>query len=607
MRLRARRRTTAAGVATSVSRSPHRTATSVASRRAALDFWIGVAFAAGATLLVLALDAATRWPTVLSLALHDYEARVLRALRPASIDSVVVVGIDQATIDAIALPFALWHREIGTALEALATVRPRVIAVDVVLPDRSFDPVKPGLDRALLRGIVSARESGAIVLALQPDASGRLHPIHAPFVAAAGPDGVGAAVYPVAEDGVVRRYDSAASTFVTGIGRKLGVQASDGLIDYTRGDAFGYVPLVEVLRWHADGATQELERRFANKAVVLGSVLPLVDRRRQPVSLAAWEPTGAEPPGVLIHAQAVRSMLARGFIADAGPLVPAALALLIALAGASRRVRARWAMLAGALAIAFVATTWLLDRGWFVALGPGVLAGLLAAASRSGYDGWHYLAERNRVARTFAGYVSPQVFDAVLDGRLVVRGHARLAFLVADVRGFTALTESAAPDDVLEWLNAYYAAVTPILHAHGATIDSFRGDGVTALFGAPQRVHDAPVRALRAARAMLRAVRALNDSERPSAPRVEVGIGLAYGDAVFGDLGSRDRRDFTAIADEFNLAARLQDLTKALACPILLSDALRTALRSDEQERLVDFGVQTIRGHSPIRVWGSTE
>jgi adenylate cyclase len=303
----------------------------------------------------------------------------------------------------------------------------------------------------------------------------------------------------------------------------------------------------------------------------------------------------------------MRSVLARGFIADAGPIVATVLAFLVALAGASRHVRARWAMLAGALVLAFIAATWLLDLGWYLALGPAVLAGLFAAATRSGFDGWHYLAERNRVARTFAGYVSPQVFDAVLDGRLVVRGHARLAFLVADVRGFTTLTESAEPDEVLEWLNAYYAAVTPVLHAHGATIDSFRGDGVTALFGAPHRVHDAPGRALRAARAMLQAVRALNDSERAGAPQVQVGIGLAYGDAVYGDLGSRDRRDFTAIADEFNLASRLQDLTKVLGCPILLSDALRASLRGDEQERLIDFGMQTIRGHSPIRVWGSPE
>jgi adenylate cyclase len=158
---------------------------------------------------------------------------------------------------------------------------------------------------------------------------------------------------------------------------------------------------------------------------------------------------------------------------------------------------------------------------------------------------------------------------------------------------------------VLEWLNAYYAVVTPILHAHGATIDSFRGDGVTALFGAPQPLPDAAANALRAARAMLQAIDRLNENPpAATAPVVKIGIGLAYGDAVFGDLGSLDRRDFTAIGDDVNLAARLQDLTKALDCPILLTDAMRVVLPASEQVQLVDFGLQGIKGHRPIQVWG---
>jgi adenylate cyclase len=252
--------------------------------------------------------------------------------------------------------------------------------------------------------------------------------------------------------------------------------------------------------------------------------------------------------------------------------------------------------------LAFAGATLALAQGVFVALGAPLIAALLAAGARSGFDGWRYLNERNRVARTFSGYVSPQVFNAVLEGRVAKRGHGRLAFLFADVRGFTTLTESTPADEVLEWLNAYYATVTPILHENGATIDSFRGDGVTALFGAPQSMPDAAPKALRAARAMLQAVDPLN--ERPGTPQVKIGIGLAYGEAVFGDLGSPDRRDFTAIGDDVNLAARLQDLTKELSCPILLTETMRTALPASEQAELIDFGLQPIKGHNPVKVWG---
>lgn len=562
-------------------------------------------FALAASVLVLALDTTTRWPTVLGLAVHDAQVRLLRTVRPVAVDGVVVIGIDQATVDAIELPVTLWHREFGRLLEALAAARPRLVALDLVLPERSFDAVVPGLDRSLLRGIVRAREAGGIVLALQPDATGRLRSIHAPFIAAAGKDGVGAAVYPVDPDGVVRRFDGATSTFITAIADRLAQPRADGLIDYTRGARFDYVPMRAVLRWHETGATAEIEQRFAGKVIVIGSVLPLIDRRAQPVSLAAWESPVVEPPGVLIHAQAMRSVVTHGFIRDPGWPVAAALAVLLALIGASGHLGWRWALLAAALLLAFGASTIALDRGVFIGLGPALLAGTLAAVARSSFDGWRHLAERNRVARTFAGYVSPQVFDAVLDGTVLTRGHGRLAFLFADVRGFTTLTESTPANDVLDWLNAYYAAVTPVLHAHGATIDSFRGDGVTALFGAPLPLADAAPRALRAARAMLQAVDTLN-AQPPGAnvPPIKIGIGLAFGDAVFGDLGSLDRRDFTAIGDDVNLAARLQDLTKPLGCPILLTETMRKVLPEPEQLALIDFGLQAIKGHAPVQVWG---
>jgi adenylate cyclase len=159
---------------------------------------------------------------------------------------------------------------------------------------------------------------------------------------------------------------------------------------------------------------------------------------------------------------------------------------------------------------------------------------------------------------------------------------------------------------MLDLLNRYYAAITPVLHAHGAAIDSFRGDGITAVFGAPRALPDAPCQALSAARALLAELARFNATleGEGSAPLV-VGIGLAWGEVVYGALGSPERRSFTVIGDPVNVAARLQDLTKVLPAPILLTDALREALGYVEADALQDFGVQEIKGHSPVRVWGS--
>jgi adenylate cyclase len=104
---------------------------------------------------------------------------------------------------------------------------------------------------------------------------------------------------------------------------------------------------------------------------------------------------------------------------------------------------------------------------------------------------------------------------------------------------------------------------------------------------------------------MLAALAPLNAAlQQEGRPPLHIGIGLGYGLAAFGDVGSRDRRDFTAIGDPVNLAARLQDLTKQLDCPILMTHALYNDLAAPLKEDLVDFGVQSIRGHSAVRVWG---
>jgi class 3 adenylate cyclase len=545
-------------------------------------------------------------------ALFDLQTRAVRALRagetvsPGASDPVVLVGIDEATLAAIDAPLALWHAELGAALAALAQARPRLVALDIVLPERSYEQRAPGLDRALIRGLVAAREAGGVVLALQPDAQGRLRPVHPPFLAAAGDDAFGAATWRVDADGTVRRFDPQVTTFVSAIAARLARPAAGGYVDYTIGTPFGYVPLQELLERAARGDETWVAGRFAGRVVLVGSVLPFADRRAQPVSLAGWEPAHTEPPGLLIHAQAVRSLLGRGFIrpAPAWAVVLAAIAFAaLALVG---RPAWRWALFAAAIVASFAAAAAALGAGQHVPLAAAWGAGALAVALRTTFDARHWRRERNRVAQTFAGYVSPQVFDGVVAGTLPRRGRATLAVLFADVRGFTTMTEQQPAGDVVDLLNRYYAVVTPIVHAHGGMVDSFRGDGLTAAFGAPQPLADAPVAAVRTARELLRAVAQLNATlQAEGRAPLRVGIGLAWGEAVFGDLGSADRRDFTLIGDAVNLAARLQDLTKELGVPMLATDALHAALPQGEADAWVDRGLQPIRGHSPVRVWGA--
>lgn len=540
-------------------------------------------------------------------ALYDAQTRALRALAPAPAPDVMIVGIDQPSVDAIPVPMALWHAQLGAALGAIAAAGPRLTGLDVVLPDRSFDAVLPSLDRALLRGIVQARDAGGIVLALQPDADGRLRPIHPPFLAAAGSGGHGAALFPVDADGVVRRVDPQLSTFSAALAAHLGRELRSGLIDYTRGQAYSYVPLIDVLHAAERGDADRLARWFRGRVVLVGSVLPLTDRRAQPAPLAGWEPPHREPPGVLIHAQLVRSVLGAGLIQPA-PAWAVALVLLVMLAPtllASQRRRFLGLGLLGAAAL--TGSTLALRAGLHLPVAAACGTGLLTALARSALDAWQARRERDRLRQTFAGFVSPPVFDDLVSGALAGRGRASVAALFADVRGFTTMSETEDAGAILDLLNRYYAAITPALHARGGAIDSFRGDGLMAVFGAPRPLPDAPASALAAAHDLLNALQALNaELAREGRPPLAVGVGLAWGEAVFGDLGSSQRRSFTVIGDTVNVAARLQDLTKVLGAPILLTDALRAALPPEHAAALQDFGVQAIKGHTPVRVWGCT-
>lgn len=570
--------------------------------------WAPGIVSAGIAVVAAFLAQQTGLAARLDAVLFDRETGFVRSVAPVAAEGVVVVGVDETTVDAIAAPMALWHAELGATLSAIGKAGPKLVVLDVVLPERSMDAFGAGLDLALLKGIATARmasPTGGIVVALQPDAAGRLRSAYLPFIAAAGDNGAGAAAYGVGIDGVVRYFDPELSTFIGAVARHLGVTARPGYIDYSRGAPFAYVPMIEVLRRSQTAEVDWLAQQFAGNVVVIGSVLPFVDRRQQPVPMAAWEPSFVEPPAVLIHAQAIRTLLSHGFIPEVPRAVGWTLVIAFALTGLLVAAIPRWLTLGAALATTFAAAAWGLRLGGYVPLAAAWIAGGSAVVIRSGYDGWHFLRERNRLARLFAGYVSPQVFSGIVAGRLAGRGRGRLAMLFADVRGFTALTEHSAADEVFDVLNRYYGAVTPILHKHGATIDAFRGDGLNALFGAPEPNADGPGAALRAARDMLAALAPLNASlQLEGRSPLQIGIGLACGEAAFGDVGSPDRRDFTAIGDPVNLAARLQDLTKQLNCAVLMTGAMYDGLAEPDRQDLFDFGMQPIKGHSAIRVWG---
>ena len=145
--------------------------------------------------------------------------------------------------------------------------------------------------------------------------------------------------------------------------------------------------------------------------------------------------------------------------------------------------------------------------------------------------------------------------------------------------------------------------MTPVLHAHGATIDNFRGDGLMAMFGAPNLLADPASAAAAAARGMLDALGPLNAGlAEQGLPPLAIGVTLAVGEAVVGNVGSRERFNYTALGNGANVAARLQEVCRATGYPIVATHDLVN--EADEVDRWDDLGVVSVRGLGDVRAWG---
>jgi adenylate cyclase len=185
-----------------------------------------------------------------------------------------------------------------------------------------------------------------------------------------------------------------------------------------------------------------------------------------------------------------------------------------------------------------------------------------------------------RVRENFERFFTPHMAEriAAMPEALGLGGERKLvAVLFADIRGFTELASSMAPDATAGLLTDFFTEMVECVFRHGGTLDKFIGDAVMAQWGAPIGAPDDADRALDAARDMLRAVDQLNATWRAEGrPEIQIGVGLNYGEAFAGYTGSERRLEYTVIGDTVNTASRL--CAWAEGGEILVSETLRHAL-----------------------------
>ena len=183
------------------------------------------------------------------------------------------------------------------------------------------------------------------------------------------------------------------------------------------------------------------------------------------------------------------------------------------------------------------------------------------------------LAEREMLRTTFGKYVTPEIRDEILSGRIPLEGERREATVMfADLRNFTPFVETTPPEEAISGMRAYFTAMHRAIRLHRGLVLQFVGDEIEVVFGVPVHFEDHSDAAVLAALEMRRALKELNRQRSiQGKPAFAHGIGIHAGNVLAGNSGSDEQSAYALIGNTVNVASRIQGLTKELGCDILAS------------------------------------
>lgn len=348
-----------------------------------------------------------------------------------------------------------------------------------------------------------------------------------------------------------------------------------------------------------DGITLEQDPdAFRGKIVLIGATsITLQDI--YPTPFSARNPT----PGVEIVANAVDTILSGKFITYTPPwvslLMTICAALLAFLITLSRRPSLTVTLLAaGALAYWALAFILSIQQRYILPVAAPEAMLFLGVVLPTLEQAVSQEREKRRVRNLFSRFISPQMVDQMMKTQDInsLNKRADLTIIFSDIRGFTTLSEKLPPEDVVSLLNPYLEAMSQVIYKHGGTVDKYEGDAIIAFFGEPVPYKDHAARALHASLDMRRALAELREkwAKEGKPSQVEMGVGINSGEVFVGLLGSEQRINYTVIGDNANLAARLQDLTKTYAWPILVSESTYRQIKDEFDAELAD--AVTVKG-----------
>ena len=215
----------------------------------------------------------------------------------------------------------------------------------------------------------------------------------------------------------------------------------------------------------------------------------------------------------------------------------------------------------------------------------------LRAANKKLHSAYRFIRD------TFGRYTSEEVVDRLIDTPkgLELGGEKReVTVLMADLRGFTSVSERVSAEVVVDIINIYLAEMTPVIQKHMGTINEFIGDAILAIFGAPVQRDDDAMRAVRCAVEMQITMEKVNRLYKEAGyPQIKMGIGINTGAAIVGNIGCHKRSKYGVVGMLVNTAARIESYT--VGGQVLIAESTRNAcdkeLRIDDEVKVIPKGV----------------
>lgn len=377
-------------------------------------------------------------------------------------------------------------------------------------------------------------------------------------------------------------------------------------------DSFQEVSFVDVYNENFQSYNKTPEQLFKDKIILIGpSALYFKDLFPTPKDKKVLM------PGVEIHANAVQTIIENKFLRNlATPeqiILIALFTILSVFVFMYTKIRYSLILLAVLPLLYGFAAQPAFDHGLILDLIHPYIA---LTTSFIGSYLYRYLTEfreKNALKNAFSRYVNPHLAQQIMahPENLKLGGESReVSVLFTDIAHFTSISEQLSPTSLVAVLNEYFQAMSEVILAEGGTLDKFEGDAIMAFFGAPLSQADHALRACRTALLMRQKLAILNEKWKNDPPLpggepkpfLDFRTGINTTNAIVGNLGSKERFDYTVIGDGVNLASRLEGTNKKYATHLMMSEMTYNQVKSQVEAREIDI-IRVVGKKEPIKVY----